>query len=102
MRELVAAKGLLQELIQRMKFNLDGMESNVAYTWEDNIGTHNKGPFMSPRTKHIGVKYHWFCSKISPKEIVVKRIKTKKQRADLFTKGLTKFDFERLRKLIMG
>ena len=106
MTELVAAKGLLQELSQRMNFILDGMESNVTYTWEDNIGTQNltnsKGPLMSPLTKHIGVKYHWFCSKLSPKELATKRLETKKLREDLFTKGLTKFDVERLRKLIMG
>ena len=102
----MATKGLLQELIQRMNFSVDGMESNVTYAWEGSIGTQNlaniKGPLMSPRTKHIGVKYHWLRSKISPKEIVVKRIKIKKQREDVFTKGLTKFDFECLRKLIMG
>ena len=88
-----------------MNFNLEGIESNVAYAWDNNIGTYNlansKGPLISPRTKHIGVKYHWLRFNILPKKIVVKKIETKKQRADFFTKVLTKFDFGYLRSFIM-
>ena len=57
---------------------------------------------MSPQTKHIDVKYHWFRSKISLKEIIVMRINTESRRAELFKKGLTKLECEYKRKLIMG
>ena len=41
--------------------------------------------------------------KKNPKKmIVVEIIDTKKQRADLLTKGLTQFEFEKKRILIMG
>ena len=106
MKELVAVKELLGELYKRMGLDLKS-ESKVSYVWEDNIGTQNlvnsKGPLMTPFSKHIGIKYHWFCSKISSKNIiVVERIGIKKQRGELFTKDLTRFEFEKKRRLIMG
>ena len=80
--------------------------SRVSKAWEDNVGTQNlansKGPLMTSRTKHIGIKYHWFRSKIQPNSIDILRIDTKQQRADIFTKGLTRFEFEMKRKLVMG
>ena len=70
------------------------------------MGTQNlansKGPLMTSRTKHIGIKYHWFRSKIIPNEIEILRVSTDLQRADIFTKGLTRFVFEEKRKLVMG
>ena len=77
-----------------------------AISWEDNTGTQNlansKGPWMTTRTKHIGIKYHWFRSLIEPNKIEVHRIDTKRQKADIFTKGLTRFNFESVRFLVMG
>jgi len=57
---------------------------------------------MTARTKHIGIKYHWFRSEIKPNEIEILRVSTDLQRADIFTKGLTRFEFEDKRKLVMG
>jgi hypothetical protein len=58
---------------------------------------------MTPRTKHIGVKYHFFKSKIGEdKGIVICRIDSAQQKADIFTKGLTQDTFETIRKLLMG
>ena len=80
--------------------------SQVSKAWEDNVGTQNlansKGPLMTSRTKHIGIKYHWFRSKIQPDNIDILRIDTKQQRADIFTKGFSRFDFEVKRRLVMG
>ena len=87
--------------------SLDSEEaSTVSKAWEDNVGTQNlansKGPLMTSRTKHTGIKYHWFRSKIKPDEIDILRVSTDLQRGDIFTKGLTSFDFEEKRKLAMG
>ena len=57
---------------------------------------------MYSRTKQIDSKHHWFRSKIQPNEIEINRIGTKEQRSDLCIKGLTRFEFESKRKLIMG
>ena len=105
MRELVAARGLMFELSKQMKFNQIKL-SNVSKAWEDNTGAQNlansKGPLMSSRTKHIGIKYHWFRSKIIDGEIEIERIATDLQKADIFTKCSSKSDFEAKRKLVMG
>ena len=88
-----------------MNYDLKSV-SNVSKVWEDNVGTQNlanrKGPLMTSRTKHIGIKYHWFRSKIQPNIIIILHIDTKQQRAEIFTKGLTRYEFEVKRKLVMG
>ena len=58
-------------------------------------------PLMIARTKHIVIKYLWFRSKIKSDVIETLRIQTDLQRADIFTKGLTRFAFEEKRKLVM-
>ena len=79
--------------------------SHVSKVWEDNTGTHNlvnsKGPLMMSRKKHIAIKYHWFRLTIGP-QIEIHWIDTKEQRADIFTKGLTRFNFEHVRKRVTG
>ena len=57
---------------------------------------------MTPRSKHIAVKYHWFRSHLQEGEIEVRRIDTKVQKADIFTKGLARREFEDKRSMIMG
>ena len=105
MRELVFARNLVSELAKNMKYGLSHT-ALVSKVWEDNIGAQNlangKGPLMSSRTKHIGIKYHWFREKVQPGEIEIHRIDTKQQRADIFTKGLTRVPYEQQRKLVSG
>ena len=104
MRELVATRRLVLELCSRIHFNINDA-STVSCAWEDNMGTQNlansKGSIMSPLTKHIGVKYHWFISKIQKGIIEFHRIDTNFQQADILTKGLTRLSFEQVRKLVM-
>ena len=57
---------------------------------------------LSPRTKHIGIPYHWFRSKIESLEIQVEPISTTEQLADQFTKGLCTVKFQSARKSLMG
>jgi hypothetical protein len=57
---------------------------------------------LSPRTKHIGVPYHWFRSKVESLDIQIEPISTTKQLADPFTKGLSLVPFELFRRAIMG
>ena len=78
-------------------------KSHISKVWKDNTGTQNlansKGPLMTSRTKHITIKYHWFKSMVAS-QIEILRINTKEQRADIFTKSLTRFTFEQWRKLV--
>ena len=58
---------------------------------------------ITPRTKHIAVKYHWFRESIGEEHGVrLEKIASEYQKADIFTKGLTVDVFRKLRKLLMG
>ena len=61
-----------------------------------------KFPRMRPRTKHIGIKYHHFRSKLKENMIVVHRVDTRMQHGNLLTEALAGPQFIHLRKLIMG
>ena len=73
--------------------------------WEDNMGAltlaqMDPGQYTS-RSKFYDVKVHWFRSHLSP-EVVVKKIDTKEQKADILTKDLPRDQFEYLRFLLCG
>ena len=59
-------------------------------------------PKLTPRTKHVGIPYHWFRTQVERLEIQIERIDTKDQLADQFTKGLPVEAFRRARKRLMG
>ena len=63
-----------------------------------NLQSLKTGPKLTPWTKHIKVKCHFFRSYISDKEgdskeVKIQRIDTKEQIADIFTKGLSAESF---------
>jgi hypothetical protein len=76
----------------------------ISTVYEDNNACLKfaTAPKMSPRTKHIAVKYHFFREKVEKLEIQVVRIDSEDNVADAFTKGLPEVTFQRLRKKIMG
>ena len=62
-----------------------------------------QSPRMSPRTKHIATKYHHFRNNIGEeKGIVLEKIDTTKEKADILTKGLPSDTHVSIRKLMMG
>ena len=85
-------------------------EVEVANIWstvfEDNsaclILANLEPPQMTPRSKHIAVKYHWFREELKPNCIEIVPIATEDQLADIFTKGLGDVKFKNLRKRLMG
>ena len=87
-----------------MNYKLDKV-SHVSKVCKENIGTQNlansNGPLMASRTKHIEIKYNWFRLMIGDK-IEIFRIDTKEERAETFTKCLTRFNFEHVCKRVMG
>ena len=56
-------------------------------------------PSMTPTSKKIAVKYHWFRQHIG-KEFVIRKIESENQKADIFTKGLQGEIFVMISKLI--
>jgi hypothetical protein len=60
---------------------------------------------MTPRSKHYGLKYHWFRTKLKPNEIKIQRVDTilrKMQKVDFLTKAFRTKIFEMNRKLSCG
>ena len=55
---------------------------------------------ITPTSNQISVKYHWFRQHVG-KELLIWKIKSKNQKADIFTKGLQSEIFVRIRKITM-
>ena len=77
--------------------------------FEDNNGALavTTSPKMSPRTKHIAVKYlfvkdYFSHDSIESHPFVLQNIDTHEQKADIFTKGLPVHTFKVIRHLLCG
>jgi hypothetical protein len=104
-RELLPMRELFQEVGSALKLKCAIPTILHSTVFEDNNGALilATSPKISPRTKHIAVKYHHFRSKIGiDKGIIIQRVDTTEQKADIFTKGLGATQFAYLRKLVMG
>ena len=108
MRDLLPFKNLLKEISSGIGLGKDFVSTINSVIWEDNAACARLAnlapPRITPRSKHFGVKYHWFRRHIHKKKnnIVLNKIDSKNQVADIMTKGLTKDPFTYLRKLLMG
>jgi len=107
MREVLPLNDLVKVMAVALK--LDSERSLTSFNttvWEDNNGAlslANLDPGQhTPRSKHYDIKVHWFRSHLKPNKIVVEKIDTSLQKADIFTKPLPVEIFVRLRKLLMG
>jgi hypothetical protein len=105
MRDLLPMRRLLQEI--GIVMNLDFAKPAIVHStiFEDNNGALGlaTAPKLSPRTKHIGIKYHWFKSHIGEEHgILITKVDTQYQKADMFTKGLPLETLTNIRKLVMG
>ena len=72
--------------------------------FEDNVcaQTFVKATKMNVRTKHICTRYHHLREAVRKNILLVERVDTKDQLADIFTKATPKDTFEHLRSSIMG
>ena len=105
MRDLIPLRTMLQELIASLNLNGNGNATDNSTVFEDNNGAIKtaESPKLTPRTKHIAVKYHFFKSHIGRKKgIELSKIDTEEQKADILTKGLSSIKFKQIRKLLCG
>ena len=106
LKELLPLKRLVETVATAVQIPLEPKTEMRVTVWEDNTGAltlANLEPGrMTPRSKHYGVKYHWFREHLKPNNIEVLRIDTTEQRADMFTKALRTDKFESNRKQLMG
>jgi hypothetical protein len=103
MRDLLPTRELINEVLQHLTIDLQGVTTHST-VFEDNQGAIAlaNAPKMTPRSKHIGIKYHFFREHVKDGTVSIKYVKTEDQIADIFTKGLTVIKFHRLRKMLMG
>jgi hypothetical protein len=105
LRELLPMRELFQEVGTALKLKCAIPTILHSTVFEDNNGALSlaTSPKISPRTKHIAVKYHHFRSKIgADKGIIIQRVDSTEQKADIFTKGLGATQFAHIRSLVMG
>jgi hypothetical protein len=105
MRDVLPLRNLTMTVAKAVGIPDEHLSTFKVTCWEDNTAAEtlaNLDPGQStPRSKFYDVKVHWFRSHLS-KDIQVKRIDTKEQLADIFTKPLPEEPFQRLRKKILG
>jgi hypothetical protein len=113
MREVIPLRELIKGVVPHCGFDKDLVTTFWTVVHEDNTGAltlANLEPGQStPRSKFYDSKVHWFRSHLHPESenhefgpIIVQKVDTKLQLADIFTKPLPKADFERIRLLLMG
>ena len=94
----------LKEILPVISIPTDITVNMVSTVFEDNNGalllaTNHK---VTSRTKHFNIKYHFFWDNVEKGDIIIKKIASEEQRADILTKGLTYDTFEKIRRLIQG
>jgi len=104
MRALLPLRSLLLEVGTKLNLNFSTKSVVKTRVWEDNNGAlalATNPTKISIWTKHMAIKYHFFCQYITG-DISVLKVDTKEQLADLFTKGLPAEVFRDLTNKLMG
>ena len=105
LREFIPMRDTATKICKAFKVDIGNASKLKSTVWEDNTGAlkNAQKKRITPRTKHIAVQFHWFWSHIGEdKGIVLKKVDTSEQLADIATKGLERRAFECIRKLLMG
>lgn len=112
MREFVPLCRMYEEMLTQFGLASKRQASVIqSKIFEDNNGCifTAEAPKLSPRTKHIAIKYHFVRNYFNKNPtncmkhpFVLKKIDTLEQKADIFTKGLKADTFLILRKLLCG
>jgi hypothetical protein len=106
MKQLIHLRHIYSKLITHMHLPVENM-STISTVFEDNqaatiLATSTNPPRLTPRSKSIAIKYHWFRSHLSESRIVIRHIGTDLQRANILTNALTRFQYEREREMLLG
>jgi hypothetical protein len=106
LRVLLPLRIVLDELATSLNLKHDPHSSIKSTIFEDNQAclslASSDPPKMTPRSKSIAVKYHWFREHLQPGVIDLVAISSSEQLADIFTKPLSPPAFTYLRKKLLG
>ena len=103
-RALFPLKNLIKEVIYNLGIDIENLKFVSSYTiYEDNNGAIvvATSPRMTPTSKYISVKYHWFRQNVG-KESVIRKIESENQKVHIFTKDLQGERFVSIRKRLCG
>jgi hypothetical protein len=103
-RQLIPLRSILAELLTCLKISDTVAVRSRSTVYEDNNGALALAnmPHMTPRSKHIAIKYHHFREHVQSGSIEIVKIDTHAQLADICTKGLADGPFQKIRALVMG
>jgi len=107
-RELIPIRRAFEEMVNAFDLKPTEPVTIKSKIFEDNNGAISTAttPKMTPRTKHIAVKYHFVKKYFAKKKcdydhpFDLQKIDTLLQKADIFTKGLNDVGFLHIRKLL--
>jgi hypothetical protein len=110
LREFIPMRRAFEDMLKALELTTEYPIVVKSVIFEDNNGAISTAttPKMSPRTKHIAVKYHFVKNLFGKKKhpdhhpFDLQKIDTELQKADVLTKGLAEFSFLRNRKLLCG
>ena len=106
MKDVIPLQELFQTVGASVGIGNDHLTQFKTTIHEDNQGALNLANLepghTTPRSKHYGVRTHWFRSHLKPNRTEVVHIKSELQWADMLTKGLTREKFQEIRKLFCG
>lgn len=98
--EYVAAAAAAKEAmwLRKLVSNIEGTSLNTTTLYVDNQSAIKlaRNPEFHKRSKHIDVRYHYLRERVSEGDIHVMYVPTETQRADVFTKPLSKDRFKLL------
>lgn len=101
--EIIPIINLLGEI--QCYHNLPNIQPKLYLkVYEDNaeaieIATNHK---YRPRTKHLNIQLYHLRKYVESGKIVIEKITTQSQQADIFTKPLPTQQFQKLRQLLLG
>jgi hypothetical protein len=105
MRSLVHLRRVHIELAGTLKLPFDSSK-NISTVHEDNQAcislANSDPPRLTPQSRTMAVKYHWFREQLSPATIVVAKIDTVLNRSNILTKALAREPFERECMMLVG
>ena len=109
MRELLPLKRLVKKVAKFVSGDSHVKVTTLSDVWEDNNGalTVATMPKVTPQSKFFAVKLHFFREHVKTEhnpegEVHIRKVRTSKQLADIFTKGLVEDKFNPLRDRLMG
>ena len=102
--EYIALSAAAQEALwmRQLLANLNVNFDEPVTIYEDNQSAIciSKNPQFHGRSKHIDIKYHFVRDQVEKKTITVRYCPTGSMLADIFTEGIPKEQFKKLRELI--